>query len=125
MLSVPGENTELYCKHNVSAFSMISWYQRPLNDSSMRLVAYVVFKHGNVESPFMNYFNISGDGEKHSTLHLVKLRAAEHTAVYYCAASKAQCTKYPHAATKTSTNICYIVWSLMQHSNIILSTPIC
>lgn len=81
---------------------MISWYQQSVKDSSMNLIAYVRYKTGSVESPFASYFNISGDGEKYSTLHLVKLRAAEHTAVYYCAASMAQCSRSPHPDTKTS-----------------------
>lgn len=59
----------------------------------MKLIAYVSFKSTNVETPFSNHFNVSGDGQKHSTLHLIKLSAAEHTAVYYCAARAAQCSK--------------------------------
>ncbi|KAF5891684.1 T-cell receptor beta chain [Clarias magur] len=105
LLDFPGENSELHCKHSVSAFSMISWYQQSVEDSSMTLIAYVRYKTGSVESPFVSYFNISGDGEKYSTLHLVKLSAAEHTAVYYCAASRAQCARSPQPGQQQSYDI--------------------
>lgn len=113
MLSLQGESSELQCKHNVSTFYMISWYQQTFNDASMQLVAYVRYKSANVETSFSSYFNVSGDGAKHSTLYLVKLKAAEHTAVYYCAASMAQCFRSHHPATKTChaltlNHACYI-----------------
>ncbi|KAI5618819.1 hypothetical protein C0J50_21490, partial [Silurus asotus] len=89
LLGFQEENSELQCKHSVSSLNMILWYRRSLNDTSMQLIAYVRYKNPNVETPYLSHFNVSGDGAKHSTLHLLKLSAAEHTAVYYCAASTA------------------------------------
>ncbi|KAI5102607.1 hypothetical protein C0J45_7959, partial [Silurus meridionalis] len=88
LLDFPGKNTELQCKHSVPTLYMILWYRRSLNNTTMQLIAYVCNKSPNVETPFSSHFNVSGDGAKHSTLHLLKLSADEHTAVYYCAASK-------------------------------------
>lgn len=120
MLSLQGESPELQCKHNVSTFYMISWYQQTFSNSSMQLVAYVRYNSANVETSFSRYFNVSGDGAKHSTLYLVKLKAAEHTAVYYCAASMAQCFRSYHPTTKachalTLNRACYI--PIILHKN--------
>ncbi|KAL6477482.1 hypothetical protein MHYP_G00133170 [Metynnis hypsauchen] len=98
-----GEYRELHCNHSVSDFYNILWYQQSIGDSSLKLIANVYYKSPNVESSFKGHFNVSGDGAKHSTLHLLKLRPAEDSAVYYCAASQAQCSKSPHSSTKTSS----------------------
>ena len=83
---------------------MIFWYQQSIGDTSLKLVGYLNNKIATVESSFEGRFNISGDGTKNSTLHLLNLRAAEDSAVYYCAAS-AQCSKCPPSSTKTSSCI--------------------
>uniref|UniRef100_A0A8B9H2S9 Ig-like domain-containing protein n=1 Tax=Astyanax mexicanus TaxID=7994 RepID=A0A8B9H2S9_ASTMX len=80
-----GEYQELYCNHSVSSFRNILWYQQSIGDTSLKLIANVYYTSVHVDSSFVNRFNISGDGAKHSTLHLNKLRAAEDSAVYYCA----------------------------------------
>lgn len=115
LMTFPGENTELHCKHSVSLFYTILWYQQSLNDISMKLIGYVYYRQVNVENSFKSHFNVSGDGQKQSTLHLVKVRAAEHSAVYYCAASRAQCSKSPHSATKTSTTKLHCTEALRGH----------
>lgn len=101
LVMISGENTDLQCQHNNSEFSVILWYLQSPNDTSMNLIGYLYYKKPNVETSFSSHFKVSGDGEKQSTLHLVKPTAAEHSAVYYCAARKAQCSKFPHSATKT------------------------
>lgn len=100
-MKFPEENTEVHCKHSVSEFYVMMWYQQSLNNTSMKLIAHLYFKQATVENSFSSHFNVSGDGEKHSTLHLIKLTEAEHSAVYYCAASRAQCSRSLHSATKT------------------------
>ncbi|KAL7862345.1 hypothetical protein SRHO_G00137860 [Serrasalmus rhombeus] len=101
VLSHAGKYHELHCKHSGSTFRMILWYQQSTGDTSLKLIGYVNYKSPNVESSFEGQFNVSGDGAKHSTLHL-KLRAAEDNAVYYCAAKEAQCTKCPPSCTESS-----------------------
>lgn len=87
-MKLPGENTELQCEHSDSELFVILWYQQSLNNTSMKLIAHLYYKKIQIENSFSSRFNVSGDGEKQSTLHLIKLTAAEHSGVYYCAASK-------------------------------------
>ncbi|KAL7872933.1 hypothetical protein AOLI_G00120040 [Acnodon oligacanthus] len=101
LISHAGEYHDLYCNHSGSTFRVILWYQQSTGDTSLKLIGYVNYKTPNVESSFEGQFNVSGDGAKHSTLHLLKLRAAEDSAVYYCAAKEAQCPKCPPSYTKS------------------------
>lgn len=96
-----GESTELHCSHSVSSFNTILWYQQPIYDTSLKLIANVFNSLPSVDSSFASHYNVSGHGTKRSTLHIVKLRAGEDSAVYYCAASAAQCFKSSHSVTKT------------------------
>ncbi|KAL6477480.1 hypothetical protein MHYP_G00133150 [Metynnis hypsauchen] len=91
----PGENHELNCNHSIPSYDMILWYQQSIGDTSLKLIAYVYYTNAKTESSFEGRFNVSGDGAKHSTLHLLKLRAAEDSAVYYCAAKEAQWVQVP------------------------------
>ncbi|KAL7862352.1 hypothetical protein SRHO_G00137930 [Serrasalmus rhombeus] len=99
----PGQHHELNCNHSIPSYYMILWYQQSIGDTSLKLIAYLYNTRPTVESAFEGHFNVSGNGAKHSTLHLLKLRAAEDSAVYYCAASQAQCSKCPPSSTKTSS----------------------
>ena len=71
---------------------MILWYQQLKGDSALNLIGYVNYKDPTTENQYKNQFTIGGNGAESSTLNVTLER--EHvgsTAVYYCAASKAQC----------------------------------
>lgn len=70
---------------------MILWYEQLKGDTALRLIGYVYYKNPSIETDFTNQFNIEGDGANASTLHLkLEKKPVGSTAMYYCAASKAQ-----------------------------------
>uniref|UniRef100_A0A8B9L3J0 Immunoglobulin V-set domain-containing protein n=1 Tax=Astyanax mexicanus TaxID=7994 RepID=A0A8B9L3J0_ASTMX len=99
LLINPEENHQLHCNHSITDYFTILWYKQSTGDSSLNLIGYIYYKKTTVESSFEDRFGVFGDGAKYSTLHLNKSRAAEDSAVYYCAAS--QC--YTHSLSSTKT----------------------
>lgn len=78
---------KLTCKHNISSYDTILWYQRSRGDSSLKLVGYTSYTTIQaVEEPFEGRFSLSGDGEKEAFLHLLKLSQHEDSGHYFCAA---------------------------------------
>lgn len=77
------------------------WYQRSPGDTAMKLVGYGYseFKDDSVEGPFREHFRLTGDlGQtKNGSLSIIDLKAAEHTATYFCAARRPQCVEHPPA----------------------------
>lgn len=71
----------------------------------MKLIGYLDFMTVKMEKPYDKDFNISGDftGTTGKNCSLI-LRSAgkEHSALYYCLASKAQCLNFLSANTKTT-----------------------
>ncbi|TRY57920.1 hypothetical protein DNTS_014430 [Danionella cerebrum] len=74
------------CRHEIPNYDMILWYQRSHIDTELKLIGYVYFEQMTIEKSFKNFFNVSGNGKKYSTLHLLQLRASEDSTVYFCAA---------------------------------------
>ncbi len=71
---------------------MILWYQQLKDDSALNLIGYVYYTNPTTEDQYKNQFSIGGNGAKSSTLNItLKMEHVGSTAVYYCAASKAQC----------------------------------
>ncbi len=71
---------------------MILWYQQLKGDSALNLIGYVYFKEPATENQYKNQFSIGGNGEESSNLNVtLERKHVGNTAVYYCAASKAQC----------------------------------
>lgn len=68
------------------------WYQRPPGDTAMKLIGFLNFKAVTKEKAYEEDFNISGDlggdAKKNGSL-IIQVKGTEHSAVYYCAASKA------------------------------------
>lgn len=70
---------------------MILWYQQLKGDTALNLIGYVYYKTPTIESQFANQFNVTGDGAEASTLnYTLERNLVGSTAMYYCAASKAQ-----------------------------------
>lgn len=82
----PERPAEMTCRHQITDYDTLLWYQRSQTDTELKLIGYMYFEQRTVEKPFEKHFNVSGHGKTHSTLHLTQLRRAEDSAVYYCAA---------------------------------------
>ncbi|CAB1335688.1 unnamed protein product [Coregonus sp. 'balchen'] len=97
ILKRPEDKVQLSCSHNVPNYYMILWYQQSAQNTALKLIGYVTFTSPTVEDSFKERFNVSGDGatDKMAYLHIPKLREAEDSAVYFCAASSAQCFTIP------------------------------
>ncbi len=91
VLCHPDSIVELTCSHDIKSYDTILWYQRSAGDTELKLLAYMYYKTPKTEDPYVNVFNVSGDGEKASSLHIPCKREAKVTAMYYCAASITQC----------------------------------
>lgn len=98
-----GEDVLMNCSHSNTDFDMILWYKQSAGKNDMVLVGYVRFSSSVVESPFKDSYNVSGTGGSLSCLHIPKSRS-ENSAVYFCAASRAQCYTNPPSSTKTSSD---------------------
>ncbi|KAF6724152.1 Ig kappa chain V-I region Walker [Oryzias melastigma] len=106
LLKEAGGDVQLVCSHQQSDFRVMLWYQQPPGSAAMKLVGYgyVEFRDDAVEEAFRGHFSLagelSGDKHKNASLFIRNLRAPEHTATYFCAASKPQFIKHPPAADK-------------------------
>uniref|UniRef100_A0A3Q3FVQ1 Ig-like domain-containing protein n=1 Tax=Labrus bergylta TaxID=56723 RepID=A0A3Q3FVQ1_9LABR len=98
----PGEKVQLTCNHSNSNFDMIQWYKQSKGKHDMALLGYVRYSSATVEDQFKGLYNVSGDGKNQSSLILLKLSGSE-SAVYFCAASEAQCCTNSPSLTKTNT----------------------
>lgn len=69
------------------------WYQKSPGDRALKRIGQVYYSNIELEESFKEHFNISGDMSgntaKNGSLFIVNLKAPNHIAVYYCAASYA------------------------------------
>ena len=91
----------LNCQHQIPNFKLILWYKQTVQGSTLDLIGFVSNTSPTVEKQYDKLFNVTGDGSKESTLHFLKSIQVEDSAVYYCAASKAQCYRSPCCLTIT------------------------
>lgn len=98
-----GEEALMNCSHSNTNFNMIQWYKQSPGKNDMALIGYARFSSTAVEDQFKDTYNVTGDGSSLSRLHIPKLGRSENSAVYFCAASKAQCCTNPLSSTKTSS----------------------
>ena len=70
------------------------WYQKSPGDRALKRIGHVYYGTIDYEESFKEHFNITGDMSgttaKNGSLFIHNLKAPEHSAVYYCAASDAQ-----------------------------------
>ncbi|KAL7862351.1 hypothetical protein SRHO_G00137920 [Serrasalmus rhombeus] len=70
----PGEYHILSCSHNITSYDTILWYQQSIEDTSLKLIAYLYYKRAAVESVFKDHFNISGDGRRSIFFNMMTLK---------------------------------------------------
>uniref|UniRef100_A0A3B4Z4Q7 Immunoglobulin V-set domain-containing protein n=1 Tax=Stegastes partitus TaxID=144197 RepID=A0A3B4Z4Q7_9TELE len=95
LIKALGEEIQIQCNHSNSDFDMIQWYKQSPGKNDMVLLGHVRFNSPAVEDAFKNIYNVTGSGSSLSTFHIPKLRQSVDDAVYFCAASRAQCCKNP------------------------------
>ncbi|KAA8581846.1 hypothetical protein FQN60_008586 [Etheostoma spectabile] len=95
-----GEVVVMNCSHSNTNFDMIQWYKQSAGKNDMVLVGYVRFTSLVVEDQFKDTYSVSGNGGSLAGLHIPTLRGSEDSAVYFCAASKAQCCTNPDVCDK-------------------------
>uniref|UniRef100_A0A9J7WZN7 Ig-like domain-containing protein n=1 Tax=Cyprinus carpio carpio TaxID=630221 RepID=A0A9J7WZN7_CYPCA len=83
---VTGESMNITCSHHDKTYDKIFWYQQS-NGQNLEHLGFLSFKQDFVGE---KGFTITGDAEKEAYL-LVSSVKAEHSAVYFCAVSAAQC----------------------------------
>lgn len=90
----PGDKVQLVCTHGKTDYTVMQWYQKPPGDRALKRIGHVNYGSIAHEESYKEHFNItgdlSGDSAKNISLFIVNLKAPEHTAVYYCAASYAR-----------------------------------
>lgn len=93
VLTHPDSLVKLTCSHSINNYDTISWYQRSGGDTQLKLVAYMYYTTPKIEDPYTNDFEVLGDGENSSSLHIQCSKQAHVTGMYYCAASITQCCR--------------------------------
>uniref|UniRef100_A0AAZ3S372 Ig-like domain-containing protein n=1 Tax=Oncorhynchus tshawytscha TaxID=74940 RepID=A0AAZ3S372_ONCTS len=97
ILKGPEDKVNLTCSHTDPNYYMILWYQQSAQNTALKLIGYVRYTSPTVEDSFKGRFDVSGDAttNKMAYLHFPKVTEAEDSAVYFCAASEAQCFTIP------------------------------
>uniref|UniRef100_A0A8C6PHD4 Immunoglobulin V-set domain-containing protein n=1 Tax=Nothobranchius furzeri TaxID=105023 RepID=A0A8C6PHD4_NOTFU len=83
------KNVQIFCTHDKTDHTLMLWYQRTPGDTAMKLIGYLLYKAVTMEDQYKDGFDLTGDATKNGSLHINTARSVQ-TAVYFCAASKAQ-----------------------------------
>ncbi|KAG7220803.1 hypothetical protein INR49_031460 [Caranx melampygus] len=93
IVSQSAAKVQISCSYDRADYFQILWYQQSPGDTAMKLIGYLSYKDPKMEEKYTKDFQISGDLSestgKNGSLIVTSL-TQEHSAVYYCAASKAQ-----------------------------------
>uniref|UniRef100_A0A3P9IM44 Ig-like domain-containing protein n=1 Tax=Oryzias latipes TaxID=8090 RepID=A0A3P9IM44_ORYLA len=90
----PGNSlVQLFCNHDKTDFYLMLWYQQTPGRTDMKLIGYLYHDQPTMEKEYKDDFDISGalSGSiaKNGSL-MIKKAEQKSSAVYFCAASKAQ-----------------------------------
>ncbi|KAL7862335.1 hypothetical protein SRHO_G00137760 [Serrasalmus rhombeus] len=88
---LPKEALNITCSHHDKSYDKIYWYRHVKQD--LELLGFLSFTNPQIDR---KDFNLSGDAEKEGFLTASSV-TAEHSALYFCAVSAAQCCKYIEA----------------------------
>jgi len=105
VLSRDGDTVQLVCTHSKTDYTVMLWYFQKPGDTALTLIGYLRYGTPNFEGSNEEHFSftgdLSGDKAKKASLVIKNLSVNSHSAVYYCAASYAQCCRSPLFFTKT------------------------
>ncbi|KAJ4921337.1 hypothetical protein JOQ06_021861 [Pogonophryne albipinna] len=93
LLMSPGDKVQLVCSHEKTDYTFMQWYQQPPGERALKRIGHLNYDSKEYEEPFKEHFkmsgDLSGDKAKNASLFIDTLKAEEHSAVYFCAASYA------------------------------------
>ncbi|KAL1258055.1 hypothetical protein QQF64_011299 [Cirrhinus molitorella] len=102
VLCKPNDSVNLTCRHKITSYDTILWYQRSYGDSSLKLIGYARYSSTKEFEPsYKDHFKLTGNGEEEVTLEILQARPDQDSAEYFCAAFYAQCNKCSPSMTKT------------------------
>ncbi|KAH1187438.1 hypothetical protein KIL84_020187 [Mauremys mutica] len=85
-----GSKARIPCEHDDESYMTVLWYQQKAAERQLQLVATSIYGNSEeMEKKFQNRYSVARPGKLNTSL-TIKLGMAEDTAVYFCAASKAQ-----------------------------------
>ncbi|MGH0141947.1 UNVERIFIED_CONTAM: hypothetical protein FKN15_074683 [Acipenser sinensis] len=97
----PGESAVLECHHDDSNYEYMYWYQQSRGEGAFKLIGYALqTQPATYEDDFKTRFTFTKQTTQKGSLTISNL-AKEDSAIYYCAASKAQCCRTPLSSTIT------------------------
>ncbi|KAF7652112.1 hypothetical protein LDENG_00101620 [Lucifuga dentata] len=115
----PGDKVQLVCSHEKTDYTQMYWYQKSPGDSALKRIGHVYYSTIDLEESYRQHFNITGDmsGQtaKNGSLFVVDLKAPDHSAVYYCAASYAHRLQSPLINTKTKLYQTFLALNRMEN----------
>uniref|UniRef100_A0A3P9JZ46 Ig-like domain-containing protein n=1 Tax=Oryzias latipes TaxID=8090 RepID=A0A3P9JZ46_ORYLA len=84
---------QIFCSHDKTDFRVMLWYQQTPGHTDMKLIGYLHYSATTMEEEYKEDYKISGDlggnTAKNGSLMITKAEQ-NSSAVYFCAASKAQ-----------------------------------
>ncbi|KAL7862353.1 hypothetical protein SRHO_G00137940 [Serrasalmus rhombeus] len=95
------KSTELHCSHSILNYRLMLWYKQSENNQ-LSLLGYLNMDSKYPEEALRPKITLDGDGRNNGTLTLKNLQPND-SAVYFCAASQAQCCRLLCSLTKTSS----------------------
>lgn len=91
VLRRPGEDVQVFCSHEKTDYRLMYWFQKLPSGRELRRIGHVNYEKVYLEKSFTQHFNMTGDMSgnepKNGSLLIASLRASDHSAMYYCAAS--------------------------------------
>lgn len=91
VLRRPGDDIWLVCSHEKTDCRLMYWFQNLPSGRELRRIGHVHYDKVYLEDGFTQHFTVTGDMSgnqpKNASLLIASLRAPDHSAVYYCAAS--------------------------------------
>ncbi|MGH0174196.1 UNVERIFIED_CONTAM: hypothetical protein FKN15_070556 [Acipenser sinensis] len=97
----PGKSAKFECHHDDRSYNYMYWYQKSRGEGAFKLIGYAYkTQPATYEDDFKTRFTFTKQTTQKGILTISSL-AKEDSAIYYCAASKAQCCRSPLSSTKT------------------------
>lgn len=96
-------DSEIKCSHKIPNYDIILWYKQEKN-KALNLLGYLNLDFVNLEDDVKGKINFIGDGRKDSSLVVSDLKLSD-SAVYFCAAKRAQCCRFTKSQSKNLLSV--------------------